>query len=535
MFSFFNRQQLLAGSLLAAALLATRPAAAQDVTISGLPASYYRGLRAVDGQFYYMLLPQEKSFDSFQLDVYGRDLQKKSSTDLKLERGWELGDARVVGDNTVFYFYTGKEALLLTLNAAGQKVKEVRFPAAGVYGSTTAIVPAGNGDFYLTYPIDAGKSGYAVARYGPDLTARWQKEYAPEKGKYRVQFFQANAAHVYAVADYSKAGMEVVVLDGTTGAEQAHKDVQIVGSALTLSLASLDPAGHLLLAGAYREQQKTAFITTSSTKPGAPTPPPPGGLFLMGVAPDGNQELLGRMTYAEDLAGKLNTHSSMQSFTVGDWPAVKMHSLLPRPGGGYTLLGETHKTFTFTDFQYDAAGGVRSPGPNGAAGPGPMRTEILDFVVLDISAQGKLEKIRRIAKPFKTYVDGSNGGNGTAEFKSKLAYTYRFLNPRDPAQLPDVVFLNWHDNLLYVNSLKPATDVRDNIFTRLYLDNVAVPTGPDRGERTERGVPSQINSPAPGELVYDEIFPSAPGKFVYSHYEPSKASLRLRVLDIPTK
>lgn len=522
------------GGLLAVGLAVAQPAAAQDVTISGLPASYYRGLRGVDGQFYYLLRPQEKTFDVFHLNVYGRDLQLKGSTELRLERGWDLGDARVVGDNLVFYFFAGKEGLLLTLNAAGQKVKEVRVPAAGLYGSTTAIVPAAGGDFYLTYPTDTGKSGYAVARYGPDLTVRWQKDYAPEKGKYRVRYFQANAATVYAVADYSKAALEVVALDGATGAEKGHKDVQIVGSTLAVGLASLDPAGHLLLTGTYREQaQKTPFITASVGTPGAP--PPTGGLFLMSVAPDGNQDFVNRITYADDLAGKLNTHSAMQSFTVGDWPAVKMHALVPRPGGGYTLLGETFKVFSFIDPQYDAAGGVRSPGPNGAAGPGPLRTEILDFVVLDLSAQGKLENIRRIPKPFKTYTDASNGGNGTAEFNTKLVYAYRFLSPspQGPAQVPDVVFLNWHQNQLYVNTLKPATDVRDNLFTRRYLDNAAVPAGPDRGERTERAVPSQINTPAPGELLYDEIYAHAPGKLLYSHYDPAKASLHLQVLDIP--
>jgi hypothetical protein len=432
-----------------------------------------------------------------------------------------------VGDNGVFYFFTGKEGLLVQLNAAGQKTKEVRVPASDVFGSVVSIKPAGNGDFYLTYPIDADKKGYVVARYGPDLTAKWQKEFAPDKGKYRVRYFEATPAAVYAVVDNSKAGLEVSCLDGATGAEKSRLELQPAASGFEPTMTAVDPAGQLLVAGTYRDQQKTAFISTE--KPGTP---PPGGLFVLGLGPDGKQAFVSRMSYAADLAGKLNTRSTLQPFTVGEVPALKLHALVPRPGGGYAFIGETYKVFTFTNPQYDAAGGVRAPG-TGGVGPGPERRNILDFVVLELSAQGQLQSLRRIPKPYKIY-QNHNPGGGPKEFENETAFAYRFLQQPDPAKLPEVVFLNWHQNLLYVNSLKTGTDTRDNLFTRRYLDQPAVPGAADRGELTVRSFSNDINKP-PVELFYDEILPHAPGKFVYSHYEPSKSSLRLQVLDLPGK
>ncbi|HEX8326613.1 MAG TPA: hypothetical protein VF629_03655 [Hymenobacter sp.] len=523
----------LRGSLVALAALpfGARPAAAQQATISDLGAGYYRGFRTVDGQLYFMLRPERNTFDLFHLEIYGRDLQKKGSTDLRLGRGWFQGDARMVGDQAVFYFFTGKEGLLLTVDATGQKFKEVRFPANDVLVSQAALVPAGGSDFYLAYPFDPGKTGYVVARYGPDLTVKWKKEYAPEKGKYRVRFVQADAAHVYVVADHTKGTYEVVRLDGATGTETFHQDLPAEATPLTPTFAGLSAAGHLLLTGSYAEPaQKTPLVSVTST-----TAPPSGGLFMLALGPDGKPDFLTRLSYARELAGKLNTHSTLQQFTVGEVPGVKVHALLPRPGGGYALLGETFKNFSFTDPQYEAAGGVRAPGLNGAAGPGPLRRDILDVVVLQFTPQGQLESLRRIPKPYKIYNDQSLGG-GNAEFNSKGVYAYRFLYQRDPAQLPELVVFNWHQDLLYVNSIKPATDARDNLFTRRYLDQPAVAGGPDRGEFTARSYANDLGGSidyAPAALFFDEVLPHAPGKFLYTHFDPATSRLHLQVLDVP--
>ena len=531
----FLRRLLLSGCFIVLALVGARPAAAQEATITGLNSGTYSGFKTVEGQLFFMMQPQDKTFDMFNLEVYGRDLQKKGSTELRLGRGWYQADARMVGDYAVFYFFAGKEGLLLTVDATGQKFKQIRFSANDVLLGEALLAPAGNEDFYLTYPHDTGKTGYVVARFGPDLTVKWQKEYAPEKGKYRVRYFQADAANVYAVADYTKGTWEVICLDGATGTEKLHQDIPADSNPLTPSFASLSPAGHLLLAGTYAEpQQKTPMVVVSSNKPGAAAPPR-GGLFMLSMGPDGKQDFLTRMSYATDLAGKLNTHSNIQPFTVGEVPAVKLQALVLRPGGGYALMGETYKVFGFTDPEYDAAGGVRSPGPNGAPGPGPQRRSILDFVVFQFTPQGQLESLRRIPKPYKIY---SSHSMGSSEFTDKTVFAYRFLYQRDPAQLPEMVFFNWHQDLLYVNSLKPGADGRDNLFTRRYLDQPAVPGSPDRGEMTvreyTREMPGGIDY-MPAALVFDEVMPHAPGKFLYSHYEPSKSTLHLQVMDVPGK
>ena len=525
----FTRRLLLRGLLLAGAALAGRPAAAQDVTLTGLDASVYRGFKTVDGQVYYML-KQGSSYDKFLLEIYGRDLQKKATTEVILPRSWSLQATRVVGDFTYFYFFTGKEGLLLKLDASGKQVQEVRFPGGGDNFGLAAIEPAGSGDFYLTYPIDPGKLGLVVARYGADLTAkRWQKEYLPEKGKYNLHQFVADAAHVYAVLDNTKASYEVVCLDAVTGAEVSRKELLAVGTPnlLVPSLASLDKAGHLLLAGYYGNVPKSVFSTPVKVENAVPT----DGYFMLSMGPEGTPDYLSRLSFATELAGKLNTHSTIQSYTVGDYPGLKLHTLLPRPGGGYALVAETYKKFNFTNPLYTEAGGVRVGGPNGAPGPGPDRQDILDFVVLDLTAQGKLEAVRRIPKPYKLYEDHS-AGPVPREFTDKLAYTYRFLYQPDPAQLPQVVFMNWHQNLLYVNTLKPATDTRDNIFTRRYLGQPAVLANRDRGELTTLSYAPTFQTP-PGEFFYDVVLPHAPGKFVYAHFDPVQSSLHLQVLDVP--
>ncbi|WBO86703.1 hypothetical protein [Hymenobacter yonginensis] len=531
--SYLQRLVLRSGFIVLGAFsLAALPAAAQEATISDLGASYYRGFRTVEGQVYFMLRQERNVYDLFHLEVYGRNLQKKGTTDVRLGRNWYQGDARMVGDQAVFYFFTGKEGLLLTVDATGQKFKEVRFPANDVWMSQAVIMPAGNGDFYLAYPFDSGNTGYAVARYGPDLSVKWKKDYAPEKGKYRVRFAQADAAHVYVVADHTKGTFEVVCLDGPTGAEQLHQDLPAEATSLTPTFAGLGSNGHLLLTGTYAETaQKTPLVSVSSANM-----PPRGGLFTLALGPDGKPDFLTRLSYAQDLAGKLNTRSTLPQFTVGETPGVKVHAFLPRPGGGYALLGETFKTFSFTDPQYEAAGGVRAPGLNGTAGPGPLRRDILDFVVFQFTAQGQLESLRRIPKPYKIYSDQAVGGGGNAEFNNKTVYAYRFLYQRDPAKLPEVVFFNWHQGLLYVNSLKPATDARDNLFTRRYLDQPAVPGGPDLGELTVRTYSNDIAGAidyAPAALFFDEVLPHAPGKFLYSHYDPATSRLHLQVLDVP--
>ena len=528
----FIRRVALCASLLAFGP-AVRPAHAQDVTISDLGASYYQGFKTVEGQLYYMLRQQRNVYDAFNLELYGLDLQKKGSIELRLGRNWYQGDARIVGSTAVFYYFTGKDGMLLTVDTNGQKLKEVHFPADDVYPSQAAIVPAGGGDFYLAYPRDAGKSGFVVARFGPDLAVKWQKDYAPEKGKYLLRFVQADAATVYVVSEFTKAGREVVILDGATGTEKVHQPLPEPATPLLPTYASLSPGGHLLLAGTYTDPgQKAPLVSVQST--GRPGPAPAGGLFLLSLAPDGKADFTTRMSYASELAGKLNTHSVLPQFRVNEYPGVKLHTLLPRPGGGYALLGETFKIFSFTDPEYEAGGGVRAPGLNGAAGPGPQRRDILDFVLFQFTPQGQLESVRRIPKPFKVY--SSSSPSLPNEFSNKTVYAYRFLYQRDPAKLPEVVFYNWHQGQLYVNSLKPATDVRDNLFTRRYLDQPAVPGAPDFGELTVRqyalGMPGDIGY-APAALVYDEVLPHAPGKFLYTHFDPASSTLRLRVMDVP--
>ncbi|MDO7844747.1 hypothetical protein Q5H92_00140 [Hymenobacter sp. M29] len=528
----FVQRLVLSSSLLLLLTAGAQPAVAQEATISDLGSAYYRGFRTVEGQLYFMLRQERNVYDLFHLEIYGRDLQKKGTTDLRLGRGWFQGDARMVGDQAVFYFFTGKEGLLLTVDASGQKFKEIRFPANDVLVSQAVIAPAGGGDFYLAYPFDPGKTGYVVARYGPDLSVKWKKDYAPEKGKYRVRFVQADAATVYVVADHTKGTYEVVTLDGATGAEKFHQDLPAEATPLTPTFAGLSSAGHLLLTGSYAEPaQKTPVVSVASA-----SAPRPGGLFVLAMGPDGKPDFLTRMSYAKDLAGKLNTHSTLQQFTVGETPGVKVHALLPRPGGGYALMGETFKNFSFTDTQYEAAGGVRAPGLNGVAGgPGPLRRDILDLVVFQFTPQGQLESVRRIPKPYKIYNDQAMGG-GNTEFNNTAVYAYRFLYQRDPAQLPELVLFNWHQNLLYVNSVKPATDARDNLFTRRYLDQPALPAGPDRGELTARTYSNEMAGSidyAPAALFFDEVLPHAPGKFLYTHFDPATSRLHLQVMDVP--
>jgi hypothetical protein len=531
MATLFTPRVLLGTGLLLTLL--TAPAAAQDVTIPGVEAWAYNGFKSVDGQFFYMLRQERNVYDLFHLELYGRDLKKLSTTDVRLGRNGRLLTARAIGDKAVFCFYNGKAGQLLQFDAAGQKTQDAPVPLADVFGSITALEPAGGGEFYLAYPIDAEKKGYAVARYGTDFKPKWQKDFAPEKGKYQLRHFAADATHAYAVDEYSKAGWEVACLDGTTGAEKARPALPAAPSEVAPSLARVDKTGRLLLAGPYADKTPRPAVYTE--KPGAP---PRTGFFTLGLSAEGKEEFFHIMPYTEELGNRLNSHSSIPIFTVRNYPGLKLHEIVEKPGGGYTLIGETYKNFGFTDTDYEQAGGTKNgapaPGNNNYAstgyGYGNNRRYILDFVVLELSAQGKLENLRRLPKPYKMYMNRSVG-NGPEDYEKRTTYSYRFLHQPNPAQPPRLVFMNWHQNQQYVNSIG-LTEARDNLFTRLYLDQPVVEPAQDRGELTVREFQHDVAAPNQ-DLAYDDVLPYTPGKFLFTHYDKAAKTLRLQVLDVP--
>ncbi|RAK70181.1 hypothetical protein [Hymenobacter edaphi] len=528
----FTRRGLSRGLLLA--LLAAGPAVAQDVTIPDVEAWSFTGFKSADGQLYYTMRQERNVYDLFHLELYGRDLKKLSTTDVRLGRNGKLLTARAVGDKTVFCFYNGKDGTLLQFNAAGQKTQDIHVPLADVFGSITALEPAGTGgDFYLAYPIDADKKGYSVARYGADFKPKWQKDFAPEKGKYQLRRFAADDAHVYAIDEYSKAGWEVACLDGATGAEKARPALPAAPSEVLPNIARVDKAGRLLLAGPYADKSPRPAVYTEK-----PDAPPRGGFFSMGLSPEGKQEFLTTTPYTEELGQQLNSRSSVAVFTVRNYPGIKLHEILEKPGGGYQLVGETYKNFGYNDADYERAGGMKSApapaansnssfGSMGGFGIGNTRSYILDFVVLDLDAQGKVQAIRRIPKPYKLYQNRSVGG-GPEDWSQRTMYSYRFLAP---GATPRLVYLNWHQNLQYVNSVA-LTDKRDDLFSRLYLDQPVVPADKDRGELTVREFEHEVAAPNQ-DLAYDDVLPHAPGKLLYSHYDKAAKTLRLQVLDVP--
>ncbi|KAA9332064.1 hypothetical protein F0P96_11275 [Hymenobacter busanensis] len=525
---------LRCAGVLAAALCAL-PAAAQETSIPNLEAWSFTGFKSVDGQFYYMLRQERNVYDLFHLELYSRDLKKLSTTDVRLGRNGKLLAARAVGDYAVFCFYNGKTGQLLKFDANGQKSQDVAVPAADVFGSITAIEPAGGGDFYVAYPIDADKKGYSVARYGADFKPKWQKDYAPEKGKYQLKMFRADATHAYAIDDYSKTGWEVACLDGTTGAEKARPALPTAPNLLEPTLASIDKAGRLLLSGTYVDKSSPRPVVSVQTE----ETPPREGFFTSAYSPEGKEEFLTATPYTKELGQQLNSRSSIQIFTVRNYPGLKLHELVERPGGGYTLIGETFKTYGYNDTDYQLAGGTKTAAPAapnssfgsmGGFGVANTRRYILDFVLMQLDAQGKITSIKRIPKPYKLYQNRSIG-NGPEEFDKRLAYSYRFMYQSTPAQEPRLVFLNWHQNLQYVNTIG-STDTRDNLFTRLYLDQPVVPADKDRGELTVREFEDEVTAHNV-DLFYDEVLPNVPGKFVYSHYDKARQTLFLRLLDVP--
>ena len=297
-------QVLVAGLLL---LLGARPARAQEAVIEKVDQWSFTGLRDVGGQFYYFLRGVRNKPGELVLELYDRDLKRLSATTVTLGYYTTLHGTGLVGGAAVFFFQSGDKARLLKFDGAGQKVGETSFGAESVFGSRVYVQAVGAaGDFYAAYPVQTNKKGFMVIRYGPDLAAKWQKEFSPEKGRYQLKGFEATDATVYALADYSKEGYRVIALDGATGAERGQQPLPAPELELTPDLTALDAAGNLLVAGAYVE------------KTGARA----DGFFTLKVSSTGQPGGLGKTPYSADVVELLRSHSTLTDVVTPDKPRL---------------------------------------------------------------------------------------------------------------------------------------------------------------------------------------------------------------------
>lgn len=490
---------------------------AQTAEYNDVSSFSFEGIKTEDGKVFYRTYygpAQPDTPYNYVIEIYNADLKRIGNERVSVKYFSSVLGVTAHNGGLLFSLESGKEILIYHFNAQGKKVWDKVMEIDKGKFTSGEVVSLGNNGFALVRPDKDKKGGFRVHGFDNEMKEKWTQAYFPDKGNIDAKKVQ-KAGDKLAVLTHNSAGtfsntyeQKVYVFSATDGKLLYEQEIITDEKQGKVQDFVLNSDGSTFFIG-YRFDPVKPYDALASH------------LFYTAFDAAGNQQYFREYSLIEELANSILSDRSKRYFAPEDPPMLSFQDI-KHTGNGYRIVAEAFKYQSF-------------PAPTPSAGAtiaqsGPSEIHILDYVIMNISADGKMTDIKRLAKPYKKIrVEGLSAGTSaaTAEkfFKKYNLFSYRYMNEVDGE--PQLVSLNWSQNSPYIGFT--SLDARhENVLNRIHLNKTI--SGRETGDLTtylftknESGIqhpPHQYNI-----LPYNK-----PGKAMY--YDWAGGALAMKVIDL---
>lgn len=374
---------------------------AQEITLEDISNRSFDGVHVQEGQgaytFYFGEKSESKGMAFFWLEIFDLELNRINKVKLEISKRSELASSTFTGSNFLFAFndVSKRTSTYITLDKSGnvidKRVTEKVKMALLSKDNAPQFFPAGEDEFVVIQPIKEKKVGYTIERINTKFEEKYTFNYTPDKGAWKAVTAQMKGDKLYLIQERRKSLTSktytnfILCYDLATGKELYAYDLFDGEDSGFPNFFNVDNQGVLTSGGMFFKGEK--FDPKNSD-----------GIFFLTLDVSGERTAYSKTSWKqvkEDIRGDFS------SALIGGKTKMILHNIVKKADGTYTIIGESFRKSN--DANMAGMGALKmAGGMGGSAGASQVESigfTIMDFVLFNYDAAGKMVSIDRIEKP----------------------------------------------------------------------------------------------------------------------------------------
>lgn len=436
---------------LSVALAVTFSAQAQEVTLEGLSARSFTGVKTINGEFYYTFYfgekTENKGMANFVLAIYDQDLKPVKTTDIEISKNSQLAASAFNGKYFLFIFadLNKNKRTMVSLDKGGniikQNVEEDVRAALLVPENYPDIHGVNDEEFIVVRPEKDKKFGYEIERMDKEFNSKWKKSFFPEKGIWSVEDSRLTNNALYLLR---KEKPNALMGDKYTyyvqGINTDNGD-QLYSTALTNdddggfpNFIRVANDGTVATGGMYFNNGK--YDEKNSD-----------GLFFALIAKDGSVSKFSKTSWKKV---KDQIRGDFSSDLVGGKTKVLVEDIILKKDGNYMIIAETWRKSN--DADNTGSGTLRKLGGFGGGSSSSSSDSkdkgftVMDFALFNFDASGELTTIDKIEKTSKEAVIKGSLASESGLAMAQALHKRKFFCYRNTIEVDGIQYIMYKND-----------------------------------------------------------------------------------------
>jgi len=388
--------------LFAAIILAcTVQAQAQEVTLEGVTARGFTGVKSINGEFYYTFYFGEKTetkgMANFVLALYDANLTPVKTAEVEISKDSRLTASSFNGQHFLFMFsdLVRRKRTTVTMDKDGNVVKnnvEEKVKSALLTADNDPVIHPMGDNFIVIAPQREKKFGYEISLVDKDQAAKWTKSFFPDKGSWSVEDSRMTAGNLYLLRKEKESMMgdkytytvQSIKLDN--GDEVYATEVKDEDDGGFPDFINVNADGSIATGGMYFKNSK--YDEKNSD-----------GIFFALIGQDGAITKMSKTSWKKV---KDQIKGDFSGALVGGKTKVLVEDLIQKKDGTYMVISETFRKGSVGTTGAGAVsklGGLSGTASKGDAGDKGFT--VMDFAMFHFDANGELTAIDKVEKATK--------------------------------------------------------------------------------------------------------------------------------------
>lgn len=402
----------------------------QKVTIEGLSARSFSGVKSINGQYYYTFYfgekTENKGMANFVLALYDADLNPVKTAEIEISKDSRLAGSSFNGQYFLFRFsdLVRNKRTTITMDKDGNVIKndvEEKVRAALLVADNDPDVHALNeSEFLIISPEREKKFGYEVSIVDKDLNVKWANSFFPDKGSWSIEDTRIVGDKLYLLRrekpsligdKYTYAVQGIKLTDGAEVYTTELKDEDDGGFP---NFINVNNEGVVATGGMYFKKGK--YDEKNSD-----------GLFFALIDQDGKITKMSKTSWKEV---KDEIKGDFSSALVGGKTKVLVEDIIRKDDGTYIVVAETFRKSAADETGAGALTKLGGMSSSKGSADGDKGFTVMDFAFFNFDANGTLTGIDKVEKETKeAIIKGSLADKNGLELAQEL-YKRKFFSYR---------------------------------------------------------------------------------------------------------
>lgn len=372
---------------------------AQEVAISDVRASKFKGVKSIPDKGYYAFYKSEKNskgMSTYKFHLYDLDLKPIKVNTINVPKNAILVDEVYNEDYFLIAFldFKKKTQILIVYDNNGNQTKRKDIPleskqlksfneAIKTGTGYFSLFPSKKEGFYKIETIKEKKYGYNIQKLDNQLNTLWKKSYVPKRGFANIVTGESSNGRLCVLqlskeSRLSKKGFnDLLVFDDKTGNLIGKADLTTAEHNLLPSTILVENDGSIVLGGMYFDGEKVR-------------PKGSDGIFTAKFTDKAQKVFIKKYPWDKEL--KKRVKQGVGISVLGSKPQIAFHTI-KEVDGNYQLIGETYKFSIYSNTSYNSSGTYTSDGTK------TVSFITMDFVIFNVDKKtGELKNLQFIPK-----------------------------------------------------------------------------------------------------------------------------------------